>query len=244
MTLGNYVESVVVACGLQLENKTWLNNGFSLTSQPFPVVYNAREIIGKAAELAMSFVVINPNTNKVDFRNFYGKLTTNAFDEEIDENEYFKLKTRDNNLGKNGVNTLVLRLSQVEGENNTVVNAPNVSVDGNIEVSIVDNDFINSEAKRLSVINTMFTRIDGLKYQPLDLEYRGFPYLELGDVIKIKSPTNHRKLELYSHLSLEDFTHLQLEGRDFYVPVLETMIKYNGGLFGTIKAEPLINTET
>jgi hypothetical protein len=221
MNLGDYVESVLTYCGLELNDKTWVNNDYVLDSQPFETLFNAREIITKASELAMSFVVINPTNNKVIFNNFYTKLTTNAFDEEIDEDEFYKLKLRDKNLGSNGVNTLVLKISQVEGENNTVENATNVAIDGNIEISIVDNDLVNEESKRLEVIDNMFDLIDGLNYQPLELEYRGFPYLELGDVIKVVGNNG-----------------------TYYFPILEIMLRYNGGLFGTLKADSLINTET
>ena len=249
MTLKSYLESVLTYCGLQLENTSFFNDDFSVTTLPFADYTNAKEIVYRVAELAMSYVVVNKVTNKIELKrafefvpdaNTHDALTVYTHDQlsvythnqlmygfanDLDnasKDNYWSFKFNDNNFGQNGINTLVLKISQVEGENNTVENSVNVAIDGTIETSIVNNPFINSEAKRLSVINGMFDEIDGYKFNPYSLEYRGFPYLELGDFIIIE----------------------QMNEEEVAVPIYETNIKWNGALVGKIAAKTLSITET
>jgi hypothetical protein len=248
ITLITYVQSVLTFCGLGLENTSFLNSTYSLASAPFSDFVSAKEIIQKAAELALCYVVINKTTNNVEFKSAFEVMPTtethadlsaythedlSAFshftlsfgtggDEGLDKNNYWNFKLKDHNFGANGVNTLVLGLSQVEGENNTVENGANVAIDGSIEIKIMDNDFINTEDKRLSVINAMFTAIDGYKFQPYVLDYIGFPYLELGDLVVVE----------------------KMDNTPIAVPIFETMIRYDGGLLGQIKAIALNKTQT
>lgn len=249
MTLKAYTEWVLGQCGLSLENTTFLNDTFSVTTTPFANYTNAKEIISRIAEMSLSYVIVNKVSNKIEFRNAFEEVPTAnthnvlsafthdqlsvythnqlsyGFATDLDnatKDNYWSFKLMDNNFGQNGINTLVLKLSQVEGENNTQENATNVAIDGNLEVSIVDNPFINTEAKRLSVINGMFNVVDGFKYNPYSLEYRGFPYLEIGDIIIVE----------------------QMNEEEIAVPIFETNIKWNGGLFGKIGSKALSLTET
>ena len=249
MTLKAYTEWVLGQCGLSLENTTFLNSTFSVTTVPFSDYTNAKEIISRVAEMALSYVIVNKATNKIEFRNAFEEVPTAnthnvlsafthdqlslythnqlmyGFATDLDnatKDNYWSFKLMDNNFGQNGINTLVLKISQVEGENNTQVNATNVAIDGNLEVSIADNPFINTEAKRLSIINAMFNVVDEFKYNPYSLEYRGFPYLEIGDIIIVE----------------------QMNEEEVAVPIYETNIKWNGGLLGKIGAKALSLTET
>lgn len=240
-----YANSVVSSCGLQLENTTFLNDTFVLESKPFIDNTSAREIVSKIAELACSFVVINRDTGKLELRSafpkargltyfdmsvftyaelknntylYYGTITNNK----LEQSNYFKLQFKENNFGLNGINTVVMKISQVEGENNTVENAANVAIDGAIELVIEDNDIVNSEAKRLQVINNIFNETDGYKHEAYNLEYIGYPYFELGDVIGLYKKNN----ELIE------------------APIFEFSMQYNGGLFGKINAKSLSKTQT
>lgn len=249
-TLKSYLESVLTYCGLELENTTFFNDTFSVTSKPFQDYENCKEIVRQIAELALCYVVINKVTNKVELKNaFYVAPTTEPYthaemssythadlnefthltlggsyitEESIVKDYYWNLKFKDHMFGTLGLNTLTLKISQVDGENNSVNNAPNVAIDGSIEVAIVDNQFINTEAKRLSVIDDMFDVIDGYKFQPYTLEYRGFPYLEIGDYITIT----------------------KMNDDSIAVPIFETKITWDGGLKGTLNASAISKSET
>ncbi len=249
MTLKEYLESVLLYCDLELENVSFLNDDFVVESRPFPNFTGCKEIVSRVAEMALSFAIINKVSNKLEFLDAFKRLpdpTTHndlsvfthnqlsafihnqlsyAFEEDIDDalkNVYWSFKLKDNNFGSKGINTLVLKMSQVEGENNTVENATNVAIDGAIDVTISDNPFINTEDKRLSVINDMFDAIDEHKFIPFILKYRGFPYLELGDVILVEN----------------------MGGQDAVFPVHTVDISYDGGLSGDLSADAFNKVST
>lgn len=244
ISLLTYTTSVLAYCGLTLENSTFFNDTFSIESKPFEDYTSAKEIIERVAELALCFVMINKDNNTVEFRpafafnddlmthddlTAYTHAELSAFTHaqiasglqdnvaSLNKDQYWNLKFNDHNFGTNGINTLVLGLSQVEGENNTEENSTNVAIDGAIEVRILDNPFINTEAKRISVLTNMFNEIDTFKYQPFVAEYRGFPYIEIGDLLVIT----------------------KMDNSEVAVPVHEVSLRYDGGLKGSLKAKSL-----
>lgn len=273
ITLKTYLESVLSHCGLSLENTSFSNSGFSITSQPISNYVSCKEVVERVAELALSFVTINKVSGKVELKKafdpFYRGYTHNELngftygelepytyeqislktygellgfthaqlasmthydlmyaiplnDELITKSNYWTFKTEDYLFGKYGYNTLTLKISQVEGENNSKSDSGLIASDGVVELSIVDNPFINTEALRLSVIDTMFDEIWGYKYYPYTLEYRGFPYLELGDITQI----------------------INYDGGEFNSPIYEMTLRYDGGIYGKLNAKALSLTET
>jgi hypothetical protein len=143
-------------------------------------------------------------------------------DETLTKDHSWNLKLSDYWFGQYGINTLTLGISQVEGENNSINLSELVAIDGVNEIKIVDNPFINSEALRLSVIDDMFNVVKMYKYYPYTIEYRGFPYLELGDVIDI--------------IKMNDDT--------LCSPIYEVNLRYDGGLYGKLNASALSKSET
>jgi hypothetical protein len=247
MTLKAYLESALTHCGLTLENTTFLNSSFSVASQPISDYTSCKEIVKRVAEMALSFIVINKVSNKFELRSAFIKVEgTHAYlssythtqlhaythtqlqslqsisIEQLNKDPYSSLKLNDHNFGTLGINTLVLKISQVDGENNTKVNATNVAIDGNVEIAIVDNPFINTNALRLSVIDAMFAIVDTYKFQPYALDYRGFAYLELGDIIKVT----------------------KMDNSTINIPIYETYIKFNGGVSGRLVAKTLSKSQT
>ena len=273
MTLKAYATSVLTACGLSLQNTTFLNDSFVIDSKPFNNGTLAKDIIAKVAELALCFVQVNKTNNKIEFLDAFSPFTfgythgglqgytydqlqaftydelqfisyqgLNSFthqelnsythydlahffgqsDEDITKDEYWSLKLSDYPYGRFGYNTVVLKTSEVEGENVARQEDGMVASDGNIPLTIIDNDFINTEAKRQSVIGTIYEHILGYKYYPYTLEYRGFPYLELGDIVVIT----------------------KIDDTPIYSPIYEMIIRYDGGLYGKLQAEALSLTQT
>lgn len=219
ISLLNYTKAILADCGLELHNTSFINSSFSIIAQPFEDYTTVKEIIQQVAELACSFVIVNKISNKVELISAFETLVS---DESIDKSNYYKLKFNAHNFGSNGINTCVMRISQVEGENNTVENSTNVAIDGPIEVVIQDNQFVKTEALRLSVIDAIFDEIEGYKFEPYSLEYRGFPYLEIGDCISVTKMDNTTVL----------------------LPIFKTHIKYNGGLSGKLNANTLSKSQT
>lgn len=249
ITLKNYLIDVLDQCDLELENTTFLNDDFVITSRPYNDGSSCKDIVSRISELALCFVQVNKSTNKIELVNAFSpfmrgythtelsaftheelalmthqELMTAVclFDEELNKDNYWSFKLSDHWFGKYGINTLTLRLSTVEGENNTKQLDGYVAVDGNKSITISDNPFINTEALRLSVIDGMFDVVKLYKYYPYTLEYRGFPYLELGDSVQITNMNDHL----------------------FNSPIYEMTIRYDGGLYGKIKADALSQIQT
>jgi hypothetical protein len=249
ITLKAYLEDVLSQCDLELENTTFLNDDFSIASRPINDYVLCKDVIHYVAELALCFVRVNKTSNKIElvdafspFMRGYTHTELSEFtheelsafthyelmnaiglcDETLTKDHYWNLKLSDYWFGQYGINTLTLGISQVEGENNSINLSELVAIDGVNEIKIVDNPFINSEALRLSVISDMFNVVKMYKYYPYTIEYRGFPYLELGDVIDI----------------------VKMNDTKLYSPIYEVNIRYDGGLYGKLNASALSKSET
>lgn len=249
ITLKAYLEDVLTQCGLELENTTFLNDNFVITSRPYNDGSSCKDIVSRISELALCFVQVNKTNNKIELINAFSPFmrgythtelsafthtqlsafthyelmhSVGLFDEELSKDNYWNFKLSDHWFGQFGINTVTLKSSQVEGENNTKQVDELVSLEGNKSITIIDNPFINSEALRLSVIDEMFDVVKFYKYYPYTLEYRGFPYLELGDSVQI---TN-------------------MNGDLFNSPIYEMTIRYDGGLYGKINASALSQVQT
>lgn len=220
ITLKEYAEDVLSQCGLELENTTFFYDSYEISELKIQSGTSCREIIKQIASLSLSFVTIDIATGKVKFNDAFKSLL--IADETIEKSTYYELKLTENNFGNNGVNTLVLNVSQVEGENNSKENEANVLIDGAIEVVISDNAFINTETLRLAEIDNLFTYVDGYMFEPFSLNYRGFPYLELNDVVSIT----------------------MMDDSIITVPIFGYSIRYDGGLYGTLFAEGVSDSET
>lgn len=220
-TLKNYLDHIFGYCGISLDTSIdFLNHNFVIQSKPFNEGTICREIVIKGLELALSNLVIDKNNGKAKFITAFPNLDN--IDDTLNTNNYWNFKLTENNFKTNGINTLVLGISQVVGENVSKQNASNVGVDGDIEIIINDNDFIYTQDLRTSVLNGMFNVIDGYQYLPYHVEYRGFPYLEIGDVVELTDTKEGTQV----------------------LPIYEVFMRYDGGLFGKLKSEGVSTTQT
>ena len=249
ITLKAYLEDVLSQCGLELENTTFLNDNFVINSQPINSGTSCKNVLTYISELALCFVQINKVSNKLELVNAFSPFmrgythnelsafthtqlssythydlmnAIGLYDEELTKGVYWKFQLSDHWFGQLGINTLTLGLSTVEGENNTKQLDELVALEGVKSITINDNPFINTEALRLSVIDDMFDVVKLYKYFPYTIEYRGFPYLELGDSVQI----------------------IAMDNSLFNSPIYEMTIRYDGGLYGKLNANALSQTQT
>jgi len=139
--------------------------------------------------------------------------------EEIDNNQYFEYEP---NLQFGPVNRIVLRNSQVEGENVTLSDDDSIATNGLTELVISDNPFAYSQTKRTELIKNLFNKINGFKYLPFSFKYITRPYIDPFDMIATKDMQgNINNTYLFNH-----------------------KISYNGGLSGAIETIAPTKTET
>lgn len=150
----------------------------------------------------------------------------------ISKNSYWDIQTTPNNMKVHGVNTVVLSLNEnVDGENVTVQNG-NELTDGVISLNIYDNQIIWNNDLKETFKNNVSNRILNYHYTPFEMQYIGYPFLEVGDKISFFT-----KAEQFNEVS--QMYEVVEKQHTSYIHSLEFV--YNGGTQSTIKAYPFEN---
>ena len=105
--------------------------------------------------------------------------------EELDRDSVSEYKSKKNDLGTHGVNTLTLSLSEdVETENFSVKDAAMISLEGKpIEIRLSSNPFLSTPELRQQYAPLMFPLIKGFNFHAYELHTRAL-YLRPGDIIE------------------------------------------------------------
>lgn len=238
--LKDLCNQVGVECGIT----EFTNSNYMILGNPFTNNEDSKTVLSNIAQLAGGFAYIGRNnklyiktletTDKLlrvkdihfmsvaDFNNTIINTTVSSSDiadEKIDGNNYFEF-SKNNKFGK--VNSLILRLSQVEGENTVIQDEDSIKKDGFTEITIADNYFLTSNEEREKVIDALWNKLKGLEYLPFEIKDYGFPYLDLGDMICIKDT----------------------EDNEYISYVFDYTFNYNGIYSGNLKAKALTKTQT
>lgn len=245
--LKHYLISLCNQVGLELGSDKLVNENYQILGNPFTNHEDCKTVLSKVTELCGGFAkvgrnnklyVVNLNSTeyiegltvdevhhmKVSEVNatlvkYFGNTQGIPSSAIIDGNTYMKFK-KNNMYGE--VNSLVLRLSQVEGENDTEIDEASIESNGLTEITIDDNPFLTNSEERKKVIKELWRVLKGLKYLPFKLEeYYGFPYLDTGDKIEI--------------LDIEDTKYISF--------VFEHKFTYNGAFEGSLNTEALTRTQ-
>lgn len=178
-TLGQLLQNVCAQVGIVLGTKTFRNSNFLVENNQFVNNESCREVLKAIAQMAFSWARINQDNELV--------LDFNLIDEptaEFDYDEYYDL-TSNEQYGP--VNTIILKNSQVEGENYTVKNQDLIDEAGKeIALTISDNPFAYTQAKRSQLIQAG-KELFGFKYIPFTTKTIGYIYLNCQDKIRIKN---------------------------------------------------------
>ena len=250
ISLKQYLTNLCNQVSLELGSSKLINEDYQISGNPFTEEnkVDCKTVLSKVAELCGGFAkigrdnklyIVNLNSNeyikaltvdevhhmKVSEINstlvkYFGKTQGIPSSATIDGNTYMKFK-KNNMYGE--VNSLVLRLSQVEGENDAEVDEASVEVNGLTEIVIEDNPFLINSEERKKIIKELWKALRGLRYLPFKVEeYYGFPYLDTGDKIEI--------------LDTEDTKYISF--------IFEHKFTYNGAFKGSLSTEALTKTET
>jgi hypothetical protein len=238
--LQDLCSQVGVECGIT----EFTNSNYMILGNPFTNNEDCKTVLSSIAQLAGGFAYIGRDnklyiktletTEKLlrvkdvhfmstaDFNNTIVNTTVNSSDiadEKIDGNHYFEF-SKNNKFGK--VNSLILRLSQVEGENTVIQDDESITQNGLTEITIEDNYFLTNDEERKKVIPELWEKLKGLEYLPFEIKDYGFPYLDVGDMICIKDTDDN----------------------DFISYVFNYTFEYNGCYSGNLKTEALTKTQT
>ena len=120
------------------------------------------------------------------------------------------------------VNRLVLRMSQVEGENVVRQDDESIAENGIKELVISDNPFTYTQEKREKAIEAIWEVVKGFRYTDYETKYVPRPYMDCGDGVLVIKP----------------------DGTAYYSYLLSHEVTYSGGLSGKISATADTETET
>lgn len=192
-----------------------VNKDYFIIGNPFTNNEDCKTVLSNIAQLCGGFAKIGRD-NKLYIITLDKETTV----EEIDGSNYMEDFSRNEEYGE--VNSLILRLSQVEGENTTRQDEESITANGLTELTIADNYFLKDQAEREKVIDKLWDKLKGLKYLPFSTTYYGYPYLDTGDYITIlDSKDNKYKSYIFNHSFI-----------------------FNGGFSGKIETKALTKTQT
>ncbi len=177
-TLGELLQNVCDQVNIVLKTKTFRNSTFEIENNTFINNESCREVIKAIAQMAFSWARINQDNELVLDFNLSNEIT-----ETINNDEYYELK---DNEQYGPVNTIILRNSQVEGENYTIIDPNKLSTDKTCELVISDNPFAYTQAKRQELIQAG-SALFGFKYIPLTTKTIGSVYLNCQDKLRVKN---------------------------------------------------------
>ena len=177
-TLGELLQNVCDQVNIVLKTKTFRNSTFEIENNTFINNESCREVIKAIAQMAFSWARINQDNELVLDFDLSDEIT-----ETINNDEYYELK---DNEQYGPVNTIILRNSQVEGENYTIIDPNKLSTDKTCELVISDNPFAYTQAKRQELIQAG-SALFGFKYIPLTTKTIGSVYLNCQDKLRVKN---------------------------------------------------------
>ena len=245
ISLVNLLSNLCSQVGLILGNTEFPNSNYMVLGNPFTNNEDCRTVLSNIAQLAGGFAKIGRD-NKVyikTLKNISNLLTVkyvNAMtvkelnltevrvlsgnrsnaDETIDGYHYFDDFSKNDQWGE--LNSLVLGISSIEGENTALDDKSSIAENGLTEITINDNYFLTSQEEREKVIVPMWNSLKGLKYLPFKTKYYGYPYLDSGDIIYIKDINDNGYI---SYVFNHTFT-------------------FNGSFSGNIETTALTKTQT
>lgn len=222
-TIKEILEDALEQCGLELGTDTFVNDDFVVHSDQFEDNALCRQVIIACAQISGTFAKIRSdnklyliNPNKLIYGNLVDESSIDIVTEDdkiilleqkidtesgaITSGAELSLKDYENNTLKRNtheINTLVLGMQNVEGENVVVQDEEMIEQDGTVNrIVINDNPFAYTQALRTQLINPIFNSIKGFCYTAFELKYQGLPFLECGDRVTITT-INGNKIESY-----------------------------------------------
>lgn len=231
--------------GLEAGNTNFINNNYMVLGNPFTNNEDCRTVLSNIAQLAGGFAKIGRD-NKVyikSLKNISNLLTVkyvnamtvkelnltmvkalseekNNADEKIDGNNYFDDFEKNEQWGE--LNSLVVSLSSIDGENTTVQDKDNIKENGLTEITIQDNSFLINQEEREKTIVPIWNSLKGIKYLPFKTQYYGYPYIDSGDMIYIQDTKDNGYISY----------------------VFNHTFKFNGSFSGNINTPAMTKTQT
>lgn len=212
-TLKELFDDLVAQSGLSTKVTSFLNQNFIVENNQFEEGTTRREVLKAIAQMAFNWARIDEDNDIVmDFEK------KDEVAETLTADNYYNLKKQDM---YGPINVIILRNSQVEGENITIRDEKSIAQYGETELVISDNPFAYTQAKRAELIEAGRI-LFGLTYVPMSMDMIGYMYLNCKDKIKATN-LNNETFETY---------------------LLNHTIEYTGTISDSMEAPAATKTET
>lgn len=199
--------------GIELGNQSIVNGNYQILGNPFTNGETNKVVLEEICQLCGGFAMIS-NTNKLKIVN----LSEDDILDVLDGNIYTSISK---NLKYGKINSVTLDLSSIQGEQTTLRDEDSIRENGLTDIRISDNYFLINASERQKAIPDIFTKLNGIEYVPFEMDYYGFPYLEIGDRIEI----------------------IDTNEESFFTYIFEYEFKYDGSYSGKIKLEQKTQVE-
>lgn len=212
-TLKELFDDLVAQSGLSTKVTSFLNQNFIVENNQFEEGTTRRDVLKAIAQMAFNWARIDEDNDIVmDFEK------KDEVAEILTADNYYNFKKQDM---YGPINVIVLRNSQVEGENITIRDEESIAQYGETELVISDNPFAYTQAKRTELIEAGRI-LFGLTYIPMSMDMIGYMYLNCKDKIKATN-LNNETFETY---------------------LLNHTIEYAGTISDSMEAPAATKTET
>ena len=218
VTIADFYIDVCNQLELTPMKTAFLNSDIKVTANPFVNKETLRVVLQEIEKVSCTFSEIDYETNKIDLV----WLSENEEpDYEFATNDYTTLEGGKITYGP--VNCLVIKESQIEGENTVRQDDESIKTNGETQIAIQDSYFLFTQALREQAIDNIWNRVKGLTYVDCKLiTSYGKPFLKVGKKIRVNVN----------------------DGRVFDTYVLKHTFKYDGAFESTIESPALTKQET
>lgn len=217
-TIADFYIDVCNQLNLIPKTVDFLNSDIPILGNPFTNNEKIRDVLSDIEEVACSYSEIDWDTNEIDLVWLSQSQTP---DYVFDTGDYTDLEGGQVVYGP--VNSLVIKNSQVEGENVSRDDEESIELNQETQITIEDNYFLYTEELRNLAIDNIWNRVKGLTYVDYKLTTSyGKPFLKCGNKIGIHL-NNGRYIESY---------------------VLTHTFSYNGAFQSIISGSALTKQET
>lgn len=214
-TLRDVAKDICDQAGIELGDENFRNADFIVTDNQFVSGESNRVVASAIAYSAFSWARIG-NDNKL----YFDFKVKEIYDEQITYDNYYNLNFDNKEYGP--INRIILRNSQIDGENVTIDDEESIKKFGIHELVIEDNPFAYTQEKREELIKAG-QEIFGFHYTPInDVNLTGYLYLNCQDAIQF----------------------IDMQERSMLGYVFDHIITYNGVSLDEIKSPAMTETET
>ena len=163
--------------GLVLGTNEFINQDIQVTGNNYQKNRKFRDVLSDILELACAW-------GEIDNQTLYFNWFNDEIVDTLDKSQYSTLEI----TGIYGeVNSLVIKDGSFEGENVAMQDLDSINENGETQIAIIDNGFLNTEELRQQAITSIWNRVKGFKYVACNIKsYYGKPFLKRGSKIRVE----------------------------------------------------------